>query len=260
LSIAIIIMSDNSKTYLITGANRGLGREVLLNILSRPNSTCIAAVRDPSTSKAALTSLPTGQGSKLIVVKIDSSSTTDADDAIKELQDVYKLKKLDVVIANAGMGTHYSNVVDMKLEHLQEHINVNVYGPLKLFQAVLPLLNASSSPKFCLTGSSIGSIGELESYPFPMAAYGMSKVMAHYLVRKIHMEHGGEGGKLIAWCVYPGFLKTAMGNAGARHCGYPEAPDSVEDGAAFVVKTIDEATMESTGGHFPSVHGGEVKW
>jgi hypothetical protein len=34
----------------------------------------------------------------------------------------------------------------------------------------------------------------------------MSKAMAHYLVRKIHFEYGGENGKLVAWCVYPGYV------------------------------------------------------
>jgi len=252
--------SDSSKIYLITGANRGIGYGVLFNFLSRPYSTCIAAVRNPSTSEQALTSLPRGTGSKLIIVKIDSSSPTDAAKAVKELHDIHKIEKIDVVVANAGIGTHYSNVVDLKLEHLQEHINVNVFGPLTLFQAVLPLLSASPSPKFCLIGSAIGSIGEMESYPFPMVAYGMSKTMAHYLVRKIHIEHGGEKGKLIAWCVYPGFVQTDTGNAGARYCGYPEAPDTVVDAKEFVTKTIDEATMENTGGHFPSLHGGEIKW
>jgi hypothetical protein len=43
-------------------------------------------------------------------------------------------------------------------------------------------------------------------YPIWVAGYGMSKAMAHYLVRKIHFEYGGENGKLVAWCVYPGYV------------------------------------------------------
>jgi norsolorinic acid ketoreductase len=81
---------------------------------------------------------------------------------------------------------------------------VNNIGPLTLFQAVLPLLTASPTPKFCLIGNAVGSFGAMGKYPFPMAGYGMSKAMAHYLVRKIHFEYGGENGRLVAWCVYPG--------------------------------------------------------
>jgi norsolorinic acid ketoreductase len=249
-----------STTYLITGANRGIGHGLLSTFLARPNTICIAAVRDPSTSTAVLSSLSTGAGSKLIVVKIDSCIITDAKDAVKELQDIHKIEKIDVVIANAGIGTHLGRLADLKVEHLQEHINVNVIGPLTLFQTVLPLLTASPSPKFCLLGSTVGSIGGMENYPFPMAAYGMSKAMAHYLVRKIHLEYGGENGKVVSWAVYPGFVQTDTGNAGARFCGYPQAPDTIDDAARFVVKSIDEATMEKTAGHFPSAYGGEIEW
>lgn len=73
-----------------------------------------------------------------------------------------------------------------------------------LFQAVLPLLITSSTPKFCLIGSAVGSIGGMGKYPIRMVGYGMSKAMAHFLVRKIHFEYGGENGKLVAWCMYPG--------------------------------------------------------
>jgi hypothetical protein len=57
----------------------------------------MAAVRDPSASIAILTSLPTGISSKLIVVKIDSRVATDAGDAVKELQDIHKIERIDVV-------------------------------------------------------------------------------------------------------------------------------------------------------------------
>jgi norsolorinic acid ketoreductase len=69
---------------------------------------------------------------------------------------------------------------------------------------MLPLLTASPSPRFCFIGSALGSIGGMGKCPIRMAEYGMSKAMAHYLVRKIHFEYGSENGKLVAWCVHPG--------------------------------------------------------
>ena len=44
-----------------------------------------------------LSSLSTGAGSKLIVVKIDSCIVTDAKDTVKELQDIHEIEKIDVV-------------------------------------------------------------------------------------------------------------------------------------------------------------------
>lgn len=107
-------MESSSSTYLITGPNRGsskkqrwtysyltrllgIGHGLLRHYLSRPNTTCIAAVRDPSISKLSEGLLPTGAGSKLIVVKIDSSVATDAQKAFEKLQGTYGIKKIDVV-------------------------------------------------------------------------------------------------------------------------------------------------------------------
>ncbi|KAG4030747.1 hypothetical protein MFRU_011g02020 [Monilinia fructicola] len=251
----------NPSIYLITGANRGIGLGLVANFLARNNTIVVAAVRDPDLSAKTFATLLTGTDSKLIVVKIDSNVASDAADAVKELKDVYGITRLDVVVANAGIATHFSSVLDVKPSQIQDHVNTNVYGPLTLFQAVFPLLDASPHPKFLLPGSVNGSIAGLEKYPYPdMLAYGSSKAMAHFLVRRIHIEHGGEKGKLIAWCAYPGFVKTDMGNEGAKHFGMAEAIESVDNATTFLAKTIDEATMASTGGRFPSIYGGEIEW
>ncbi|KAB5513514.1 hypothetical protein GE09DRAFT_1295088 [Coniochaeta sp. 2T2.1] len=98
---------------LITGANRGaslvpmsdaanltgLGRGFTEAFLARPNHTVIAAVRDPSA--ASFSSLPVATGTRLVVVKTDSTSATDAFEAVKTLQDD-GITKLDIVIANAA--------------------------------------------------------------------------------------------------------------------------------------------------------------
>lgn len=91
-------MSTNT-VYLITGANRGIGKGLVAALLVRPSTTIIAAVRDTesSTSKS-LSSLPTGQGSKIVLAKIDSSDHTTPAKAIEGLQGI---DKIDVVIANA---------------------------------------------------------------------------------------------------------------------------------------------------------------
>jgi hypothetical protein len=78
----------------------GISHGFLRGYLSRPYSTCIAAVRHPSASNAILTSLPTGTGSKLLNVKIDGSVAIDAGDAVKESQDAHKIERIDVVGKN----------------------------------------------------------------------------------------------------------------------------------------------------------------
>ncbi|KAL9121091.1 MAG: hypothetical protein Q9187_002352 [Circinaria calcarea] len=199
--------SVNGQTYLITGANRGMGKALLTTFLSRSDATVIAAVREPSSISAmALSSLQVGQGSRLITVKIDSSSETDAIAAVETLQSRYGITRLDTVIANAGIGTYYGPAISTTAAQLQEHITVNAIGPLLLFQAVNPLLEKSPRPKFIVIGSPNGSIGGMENYPYPMFAYGASKAIAHYLIRKIHLEHEG----LIAFAIDPGYVGTLI--------------------------------------------------
>jgi len=245
-------------TYLITGANRGLGQALLATYLARPNTTVIAAVRDPSHESAkALSNLPKGEFSKLIVVKIDSASEPDALAAVKTLQAEHNITVLDVVIANAGISKIYPIVAEVKAEDLREHFNVNVVGVVLLFQAVLPLLQKSIQPKFVALSSSAGSIGNIEYRNVPNAAYGTSKATLNYVIRKAHFENEN----LIVFPVDPGWVQTEMGNRAAVMYGFGDKAEiSVKQSIDGVSAVIDSATREKTSGHFMVYDGTESLW
>ncbi|KUJ14229.1 NAD(P)-binding protein [Mollisia scopiformis] len=240
-------------TYLITGASRGLGLGLLKAYLSRPNTTVIAAVRNP-TSASSLNTLPKGEGSTLIIVKIDSASHTDALAAVKELTTVHNINTLDVVIANAGISNTLAPVAIVPLSEIEEHFNVNAIGPFLLFQACFPLLKKGS--KFIGMSSALATISGMEMRPFPMTAYGVSKAALNYFVRKIHFENE----ELISFALDPGFVQTDMGNTGAQLVGMKEATTPIDDCVAGMLKIIDESTREKTSGRFPIWEGGEFPW
>lgn len=243
--------------YLITGANRGIGRGLVATYLARPSNVVVAAVRDPShpTSKS-LAELPKDPSSRLIVVKLDSEVQSDAATAVEELGSKHGVSQLDVVIANAGVSDNYSPVAKLPMADLRKHVEVNGYGPILLFQAVLPLLEKSPAPKFVGVGSPIGSIGGMEMRPFPMAAYGVSKAVLHYVLRKIHFEHEN----IISFAIDPGFVQTDMGNSGAAFFGMKEATTPVDVSVAGIVAAVDGATKEKTSGHFAGFNGEEFPW
>src|ERR1700760_3250756 len=111
---------------LISGANRGIGKGLLQRYLLKPNHVVIAANRDPSHATShALEDLPKGEGSRLIVVKVDASSETDASDAVKELETSYGIDHLDLVIANAGMSNIWPTVAQLKVADLDTHMMAN---------------------------------------------------------------------------------------------------------------------------------------
>lgn len=179
----------------------GIGKGLVATYISRPNSIVIAGVRDPNAaSSKALSDLPRSQSSSVIVVKIDSGSTTDAAAAIKLLQSEHSITHLDVVIANAGISDSYQPPATVSIDEMKTLINVNAIGSLILFQAVLPLLQKSPKPKFVAVSSPLGSIGGMELRPYPMVGYGTSKAALNYIVRKIHFAHED----LVSFAVDPG--------------------------------------------------------
>jgi NAD(P)-dependent dehydrogenase (short-subunit alcohol dehydrogenase family) len=149
-----------STIVLITGANRGLGLGLLQRYIVQPNHTVIAGNRNPAhPSSQALGKLPKGEGSKLIVVRIDASIEEDASSAIKELQDGHGIDHLDIVIANAGVSYAWPSVAELKLDDLRGHLGPNVYGFITLYQATRELLQMSQKePIFAPIGSTAGCI------------------------------------------------------------------------------------------------------
>ena len=73
-------------TYVITAANRSIGKAILKTLILHPNTTVIAAVQNVASSTKALSSSSVGPGSKLIIVKIDLTLDSDPATAVEELQ------------------------------------------------------------------------------------------------------------------------------------------------------------------------------
>ena len=160
----------------------------------------IAGVRNPEDETSrSLSSLPTGAGSKLIVVKLDSKSDTDAPAAISKLESEHGVTALDVVVANAGIG-RMGRIIEAPLADLVEQNDVNVLGPLRLLQASAALLKKSAKPRFVVISSGAGSVANVGNFPLPNGTYSASKAEINSLTRKIHFEEEW----LIAFPLHPG--------------------------------------------------------
>lgn len=150
-------MAPNTNVF-ITGGNRGLGKGLVERFLAKPNHTVIASTRNPENeSSKALSNLAKGENSKLIVVKLNVNVEGDHAEALKTLGKE-GIDSLDIVIANAGISDEHPFVNELKISDLQRHIETNVYGVVYLYQATLPLLKKSPSPKWITMGSSAGAL------------------------------------------------------------------------------------------------------
>lgn len=251
----------STTTYLITGANRGIGKGLTAELLKRPNTTVVAGVRDTAASASILNAIPAGEGSKVILVKIDSQSETDAKEAVSTLASE-GITSIDVVIANAGIAHSGASVAQTTIDSLRDHLNTNTIGPVLLFQAFKPLLEASKSgkPVFLAISTLIGSIGGQEmlaGLPPIFSPYGASKAALNWMVRRLHCEEPW----LTAYVTHPGLVLTDMvGMFGTTEQAVAMGAITVEVSIAGVLKTLDSATKETVGGTFQNYDGTTIPW
>ncbi|KAH6637833.1 aflatoxin biosynthesis ketoreductase nor-1 [Boeremia exigua] len=251
-----------STTYLITGANRGIGKGLTEKLLQRPNTTVVAGVRDTTASASVLSSLPVAAGSKVVIVKLDSQSETDAKEAVSQLSSEYGITSLDFVIANAGVAHSGTSVAETSSESLRDHFNTNAIGPLILFQAVKPLLQASKSgnPTFLAISTIIGSMGAQEALaglPAVLSPYGASKAALNWLVRRLHYEEAW----LTSYVTHPGLVLTDMASSmmGSPETAAAMGAITVDVSIAGILNTLDSASRDISG-TFQNYDGTTLPW
>ena len=180
----------------------GIGLGLTKKFLSEPNTTVIAAVRDPSiASSKALTSLAAGTGSKIIVVKIDGANTDDPESAVKTLTTQHSIDHIDVLLANAGIAVTYGAAIATPMDGFKEHLAINTVAPFALFKAFLPLLEKAPQGKFVALSTIVGSIEEMNQ-SFNATPYGASKAALNWVMKNLHIEHPN----LIIFPIHPGYI------------------------------------------------------
>ncbi|KAB8225712.1 hypothetical protein BDV33DRAFT_198123 [Aspergillus novoparasiticus] len=134
-------------------------------MLSRDNHIVIAAVREPkSASSQGLHDLLRGQGSKVIVLKIESVSETEALAAVDALKSPHGITRLDIVIANAGIAKYIGKAERTPVKEMLDHFTINSVAPLLFFHATSPCSpfkldpNSSSCP-LVRGASELGNVG-----------------------------------------------------------------------------------------------------
>lgn len=169
--------------------------------LARPSKIVIATVREiTEVNKSKLHSFNQAKGSRLILVPFNLDLPSSAADDIFHLEERYGVSSLDIVIANAGICNTCNPVDKLSDNEVLVHFEVNVIGLLRLFKAVLPLLQAAQKPKIAYLSTNLASIQTIPQNPSLTAAYGMSKVAGNYLIEKINAEFDD----LIAFPISPG--------------------------------------------------------
>ena len=192
---------------LVTGANRGIGREVSRQ-LAQHSYTILLTARSLPKAEAAAQELG---GSNLIPAQLDVTNPA----SIAALHDrvQHEFKRLDVLINNAAI--HYDTwqrAVNADLDVVQEALETNVYGPWRLCQTFLPLLRQSLHPRIVNVSSGGGALNGMGG---GTPAYSISKAALNALTLMLAAELRGE--KILVNAVCPGWVATDMGGWGGYY-------------------------------------------
>jgi NAD(P)-dependent dehydrogenase (short-subunit alcohol dehydrogenase family) len=163
-----IVMRIAGKAVLVTGASRGIGKELVEEALRRGAGRVYAATRQPQTH-------PDPRVTPIIL------DVTDPDQIERAVEQV---ESLDVLVNNAGVAL-YDDLSDRAL--LEAHLAVNLYGTHDVTQAFLPLLTRSQ-------GAVVNNVSMMAMAPFPITpAYAVSKAASFNMTQSLRALLAGRG-------------------------------------------------------------------
>ena len=192
-------------TYLITGANRGIGLEITRNALAKGHRV-IAVCRNPATA-TDLAALQAAHGASCQVAQADVCNAG-ALDAIANAVD----GAIDVVVCNAGAMSARGGVADTgnTAEAIGPVLMTNMVGPFFTARAFLTPLRRSGQPRIAIISSYMGSQQHSGSGAY---FYRASKAGANNLMVTLANELRAQGIAVAAY--HPGWVQTDMGGASA---------------------------------------------
>src|SRR2546428_608567 len=221
---------------LVTGANRGIGREVSRELAERGVHVVLSA-RDDGKAQAAAEDIARATGARVRPLRLDVADPHSIEEAVAELR--RDPGRLDVLVNNAGVGTDWGvSGTSPDFDAIARALQTNFFGAYRLAVAVLDLLRESPHARIVNVSSGMGAVTEMGGWS---PAYRVSKAAMNAMTRILATELKEQGVLVNSAC--PGFVNTDMG-------GQFGATKPVEEGAAGVVWLATLADDGPTGGFF----------
>lgn len=228
---------------MVTGANRGIGREVARQLYAR-GDTVVLGSRDLARGRQAAEELAAAQpGGQVIPLRMDVTDPAALRAAAAAIGE--RFQRVDVLVNNAAiLYDTWQTALTADLDTVRAALETNVLGAWQTTLALLPLLRVGRGPRIVNVSSEAGS---LETMGGGTPAYAVSKTALNALTRKLAAELATSG--ILVNAVCPGWIATDMGGPGGR---------PVAEGAAGVLWAIDLPENGPTGGFFR--HGVALPW
>ncbi len=190
------------KTWFITGASRGFGREWSTAALERGDRVA-ATARDTS----SLDDLVATYGDAILPLRLDVTDRAADFAAVAEAHEHFG--RLDVVVNNAGYG-HFGFVEELSEQEFRDQLETNVFGAMWVTQAALPFLREQGSGHIL----QVSSIGGISAFPL-VGAYHASKWALEGFSQSLSQEVADFGIKVTL--IEPGGFSTDWSGSSAKH-------------------------------------------
>jgi NAD(P)-dependent dehydrogenase (short-subunit alcohol dehydrogenase family) len=220
--------NKNGKVVLITGANKGIGKEIARQ-LGLLGYTVVVTARDQKAGARAVEEL-VAAGCDAHTVPLEVTSADDIANLVTYLEKNYG--KLDVLVNNAGIALEWDGK-PTDTDKIRRTLEVNLIAPFAITEALVPLLSLSDDARVINHSSQLGSIDTAENLwqyvsTFVTVGYSTSKAGLNMLTQ-IQSKTLAVKGIAVA-AAHPGWVKTDLGT--------DAAPLEVEEGASTVVGLV----------------------
>jgi NAD(P)-dependent dehydrogenase (short-subunit alcohol dehydrogenase family) len=206
------------KVILVTGSNRGIGKETIRQLARVGHKTILTGrnadrVRDAQDDLAA-------EGVITDAMSCDVRDESQVRKLVQYVEERYG--KLDVLVNNAGIFLDGSDSTKADIDIIRQTFETNVLGPYRMIEAFLPLLKKSGDARIINLSSGMGGLTEMGGgYP----GYRISKTALNAVTRIFANDLPKD--KISVNSVCPGWVKTDMGGERATR--------EVEQGAETIV-------------------------
>ncbi len=241
-------MADN-KVALITGANKGIGKEIARQ-LGALGMTVLVGARDKQRGVEAAAELSAG-GADAHAVLLDVTDQAGIDAAAQQIESEHG--RLDVLVNNAGIALDTGSASTLDLDTLRRTYDTNVFGVFAVTKALLPLLRQSETGRIVNVSSGLGSLSQNADPDWDYVAvkplaYNSSKAALNMMTVIFAAELKDMGIKVNA--ADPGYTATDL-NQNQGH-------QTVEQGAIVAVRLATLPEAGPTGGFYDE--NGPVPW
>jgi NAD(P)-dependent dehydrogenase (short-subunit alcohol dehydrogenase family) len=229
-------MASAEPVALVTGANRGIGRDVARQLAERGHRVILTA-RDKAKAGAAADEVSASTGGTVTPLQLDVADPKSIDAAAAAVSS--DPGRLDVLVNNAGVGTDFGVAgAEPDFDAIQAALETNFFGAYRLTIALLPLLRASEHPRIVSVSSGMGGVAEMGGWS---PGYRVSKASLNAMTRILSAELRDSGFLVNSAC--PGFVNTDMG-------GQFGAKKPVDEAAAGIVWLATLPDEGPSGGFF----------